>query len=136
MGRDYGLILGELGRTAPHAHYAHQLMISKGSPITVSLDGHVTMAHRLFIPSRQTHAILETQGEVSVLYAEPAMFDLAPLFAVIRRAQAAIPLWFIGQPLLCQEGHPDRNHEQQNQAVRLPKPTRDKPKQECRRLAD
>ena len=79
MGRDYGLILGELGRTAPHAHYADQLMCSKGAPITVSLDGQVTTAHRLFIPSRQTHAILETQGEVSVLYAEPAVFDLAPL---------------------------------------------------------
>ena len=79
MGRDYGLIVGELGRTAPHAHYAHQLMFSTGSPITVSLDGQVTTAHRLFIPSRQTHAILETQGEVSVLYAEPAVFDIAPL---------------------------------------------------------
>lgn len=79
MGRDYGLIRGELGRTAPHAHYAHQLMFSRGSPITVSLDGQVTTAHRLFIPSRQTHAILETQGEVSVLYAEPAVFDIAPL---------------------------------------------------------
>nr|WP_217908704.1 AraC family transcriptional regulator [Pseudomonas simiae] len=79
LGRDYGLIRGELGRTAPHAHYAHQLMFSTGSPITVSLDGQVTTAHRLFIPSRQTHAILETQGEVSVLYAEPAVFDIAPL---------------------------------------------------------
>ena len=79
MGRDYGLIRGELGRTAPHAHHAHQLMFSTGSPITVSLDGQVTTAHRLFIPSRQTHAILETQGEVSVLYAEPAVFDIAPL---------------------------------------------------------
>ena len=79
MGRDYGLIVGELGRTAPHAHYAHQLMFSKGSPITVSLDGQVTTAQRLFIPSRQTHAILDSAGEVTVLYAEPVVFDIAPL---------------------------------------------------------
>ncbi|KAB0521859.1 helix-turn-helix domain-containing protein [Pseudomonas extremorientalis] len=79
LGRDYGLIVGELGRTAPHAHYAHQLMVSKGSPFTVSLDGQITTAHRLFIPSRQTHAILDAQGEVTVLYAEPAVFDIAPL---------------------------------------------------------
>lgn len=59
MGRDYGLILGELGRTAPHAHYAHQLMVCPSAPITVSLEGHVTTAHRLFIPSRQTHAIID-----------------------------------------------------------------------------
>lgn len=79
MGRDYGLIVGELGHTAPHAHYAHQLMVCPGAPITVSLEGQVTSAHRLFIPSRQAHAILETQGEVTVLYAEPAVFDIAPL---------------------------------------------------------
>ncbi len=79
MGRDYGLIIGELGRTAPHAHYAHQLMVCPGAPITVSLEGQVITAHRLFIPSRHTHAILETQGEVTVLYAEPAVFDVAPL---------------------------------------------------------
>lgn len=79
MGRDFGLIVGELGRTAPHAHYAHQLIGCHGAPITVSLDGHVTTAHRLCIPSRQTHAILDTEGEVTVLYAEPAVFDLAAL---------------------------------------------------------
>ncbi|OYU06000.1 MAG: AraC family transcriptional regulator [Pseudomonas sp. PGPPP1] len=79
LGRDYGLIVGELGRTAPHAHYAHQLMCSTGAPITVSLDGQVTTARRLFIPSRQTHAILDAEGEVTVLYAEPAVFDIAPL---------------------------------------------------------
>lgn len=79
LGRDYGLIVGELGRTAPHAHYAHQLMCSPGVPITVSLDGQVTTARRLFIPSRQTHAILDSEGEVTVLCAEPAVFDIAPL---------------------------------------------------------
>ena len=79
LGHDYGLIIGELGRTAPHAHYAHQLMFSCGAPITVSLQGQVITAQRLFIPSRQTHAILDSEGEVSVLYAEPAVFDIAPL---------------------------------------------------------
>ena len=79
LGRDYGLIVGELGRTAPHAHYAHQLMFSPSAPITVSLEGKVTTAQRLFIPSRQTHAILDSEGEVTVLYAEPAVFDIAPL---------------------------------------------------------
>jgi len=34
-------------------------MVCPGAPITVSLQGHVTNAHRLFIPSRQTHAIRE-----------------------------------------------------------------------------
>lgn len=79
LGRDYGLIQGELGRTAPHAHYAHQMMLCLGGPLTVSLDGRVLTAHRLFIPSRQTHAILDTDGEVLMLYAEPLVFDPAAL---------------------------------------------------------
>ena len=58
LGPDYGLILGETGRTAPHAHYAHQFILSAESPITVSLDGHLQTAYRLFIPSRQPHAIV------------------------------------------------------------------------------
>ena len=79
MGRDYGLILGELGRTAPHAHYAHQVLFSPARPVTVSLDGRIITAHRVFIPSRHTHAILETDGEVLMLYAEPLVFASAPL---------------------------------------------------------
>lgn len=89
LGRDYGLILGELGRTAPHAHYAHQLMLC-ARPITVSLDGQVTTAHHLFIPSRQTHAILDTEGEVKVLYAEPAVFDTAHLQHLLIHEQLSL----------------------------------------------
>ncbi|MBS7847184.1 helix-turn-helix transcriptional regulator [Pseudomonas fluorescens] len=83
LGRDYGLIHGELGRTAPHAHYAHQLMFSPGQPLTVSLEGRVITADRLFIPSRQRHAILQAEGEVQVLYAEPIVFAAEPLQALL-----------------------------------------------------
>ncbi len=79
MGRDYGLILGEPGRTAPHAHYAHQVLFSPARPVTVSLDGRIVAAHHVFIPSRHTHAILETEGEVLMLYAEPLVFAAEPL---------------------------------------------------------
>lgn len=79
LGPDHGLILGKVGCTAPHAHYAHQLMFCPGTPITVSLEGGITTAHRLFIPSRHRHAILEAEGEVWVLYAEPMAFDLQAL---------------------------------------------------------
>jgi AraC-like DNA-binding protein len=75
LGRDYGLILGETGRTAPHAHYAHQFILSSDSPVTVSLDGHLHTACRLFIPSRQSHAIVQTQGNVLMAYVEPGAFD-------------------------------------------------------------
>lgn len=83
LGPDYGLIQGIPGRTAPHAHYAHQLMFSPGGPITASLDGRVTTAHRLFIPSKTPHAILHTDGEVLMVYAEPGAFELEPLQAAL-----------------------------------------------------
>ncbi|NMZ15244.1 helix-turn-helix transcriptional regulator [Pseudomonas proteolytica] len=79
LGRDYGLILGETGRTAPHAHYAHQFILSSESPVTVSLDGHLQTAYRLFIPSRQPHAIVHAPGTVLMAYVEPGAFDLDSL---------------------------------------------------------
>ncbi|MFL1553013.1 helix-turn-helix domain-containing protein [Pseudomonas sp. D47] len=90
LGRDYGLILGELGRTAPHAHYAHQLLFCPGKPVTVSLDGRVTTAHRLFIPSRHSHAILASEGEVLMLYAEPARFAAQALERLLIDAQPCL----------------------------------------------
>ena len=90
LGRDYGLILGEPGRTAPHAHYAHQLMFCPGGHITVRLGDQVTTAQRLFIPSRQPHAILGSEGEVRVLYAEPAAFETAPLQQLLSCADLSL----------------------------------------------
>lgn len=75
LGPDYGLILGETGRTAPHAHYAHQFILSAESPFTVSLDGHLQTAYRLFIPSRQPHAIVHAPGTVLMAYVEPGAFE-------------------------------------------------------------
>jgi AraC-like DNA-binding protein len=90
LGPDYGLILGIPGRTTPHAHYAHQLMFSPGGPITVSLDGRVSTAHRLFIPSRMPHALLHTQGEVLMVYAEPGAFDLDLLQAALTDSELSL----------------------------------------------
>ena len=90
MGHDYGLIFGELGRTAPHAHYAHQLVLCPGKPVTVSLDGRVTTAHRLFIPSRMPHAILHTDGEVLMVYAEPGAFDFASLQTALADSELSL----------------------------------------------
>jgi AraC-like DNA-binding protein len=87
LGRDYGLILGETGRTAPHAHYAHQFILSSGSPVTVSLDGHLQTAYRLFIPSRQPHAIVHVPGTVLMAYVEPGAFDLDSLQKTLETAE-------------------------------------------------
>ena len=87
LGRDYGLILGETGRTAPHAHYAHQFILSSESPVTVSLDGHLQTAHRLFIPSRQPHAIVHTPGHVLMAYVEPGAFEVDSLQKALETAE-------------------------------------------------
>jgi len=90
LGPDYGLIQGMAGHTAPHAHYAHQLMLSPGGPITASLDGRVTTAHRLFIPSRMPHAILHSDGEVLMVYAEPGAFDFASLQSALADSELSL----------------------------------------------
>lgn len=90
LGHDYGLILGQLGRTAPHGHYAHQLMFCTGRPFTVGLDGRVITAHRLLIPSRQPHAILQADDEVLVLYAEPVAFAIEPLQSLLELTEPSL----------------------------------------------
>lgn len=79
LGRDYGLIHAELGRTAPHAHYAHQIILAPDRPVTVSLDGVNQTAHRLFIPSQIRHCIVDSPDAVFTVYAEPLMFDAQAL---------------------------------------------------------
>ncbi|MDI2591507.1 AraC family transcriptional regulator [Pseudomonas sp. N3-W] len=79
LGRDYGLIHGVPGRTAPHAHYAHQLILAPGRPLTVSLDGVIQTARRLFIPSHVSHAIVEATDAVFTVYVEPQAFDVQAL---------------------------------------------------------
>lgn len=87
LGRDYGLIYGELGRTTPHAHYAHQLIIAPEQPVTVSLAGVIQCSHHLFIESLHQHAILEAPGKVFTLYAEPLTIGALPL----QQAMLALP---------------------------------------------
>lgn len=75
LGHDFGLIHGELGCTAPHAHYAHQLILAPDRPVTINLDGVTHTAQRLFIPSQTRHRIVESTDAVFTIYAEPLVFD-------------------------------------------------------------
>lgn len=90
LGRDYGLIHAELGRTAPHAHYAHQVILAPDRPVTVSLDGVNQTAHRLFIPSQVCHSIVDSPDAVFTVYAEPLMFDARALHNVVFEAALSL----------------------------------------------
>lgn len=90
LGRDYGLIHAELGRTAPHAHYAHQVILAPDRPVTVSLDGVNQTAHRLFIPSQVCHSIVDSPDAVFTVYAEPLMFDAQALHNVVFEAALSL----------------------------------------------
>ncbi len=91
LGRDYGLVFGKLGRTAPHAHYAHQLIIATGQPVTLELDGVTQTAHRMLIESLRPHAIVEAGDQVFSLYAEPLIFDALVLQDHLRDVEPTQP---------------------------------------------
>ncbi|CAI8869670.1 helix-turn-helix domain-containing protein [Pseudomonas chlororaphis] len=91
LGRDYGLIQGELGRTAPHAHYAHQLILAPAAPVTVSLDGQPCTAQHVFIPAMQWHAILDAPGTLFTLYAEPLTIDAQALQHSLLGVELTLP---------------------------------------------
>lgn len=90
LGRDYGLIHGELGRTEPHAHYAHQLIIATRQPLTINLDGHLHTAHQLFIPALSSHAIIDAPGVVFTVYAEPLRLAANVLQSAVRGAERSL----------------------------------------------
>jgi AraC-like DNA-binding protein len=74
LGRDFGLIHGVSGRTAPHSHYAHQIILAPQRPVTVLLDGATISASRLMIASHTRHAIIDAPDPLFTVYAEPLMF--------------------------------------------------------------
>ncbi|QHD02755.1 AraC family transcriptional regulator [Pseudomonas sp. S04] len=91
LGRDYGLVHGRLGRTAPHAHYAHQLIIAGGQPLQVSLEGTPQVTGRLFIESLRTHAIMHGSDNVLCIYAEPLMFEAQALQDCLADVEPSLP---------------------------------------------
>lgn len=91
LGRDYGLVFGTLGRTARHAHYAHQLIIASGHPVHLNLDGEPLTGQRVFIQSLRPHAIVEATEQVFSLYTEPLMFDAVVLQEHLHDVEPTLP---------------------------------------------
>ncbi|AZC25003.1 MULTISPECIES: helix-turn-helix domain-containing protein [Pseudomonas] len=79
LGRDFGLVHGHMGPTTAHAHYAHQLIIAPGQPVTVELDGVRRSGHYLLIEALCRHAIVQAPEAAFTVYAEPLSIDARDL---------------------------------------------------------
>ncbi|KAF0865245.1 helix-turn-helix domain-containing protein [Pseudomonas sp. LD120] len=90
LGRDFGLVHGLMGRTARHAHYAHQLIIAPEQAVTVELDGARHSAHFVLIQGLQRHAILQAPTSTFTVYAEPLSIAAADLQACVLRAETSL----------------------------------------------
>ncbi|PZT25028.1 transcriptional regulator [Stenotrophomonas maltophilia] len=66
---------GHAGDSALHAHYAHQLLLSDGTPWHVEIDGVQQQGQRLWLPSFQPHAILSAPEAGCTVFLEPAHAD-------------------------------------------------------------
>ncbi|MGC5701319.1 AraC family transcriptional regulator [Pseudomonas sp. NFXW11] len=91
LGPDYGLVQGQLGHTTAHAHYAHQLIIAVGSPVTVELDGVRHSGHCLLIPALQRHAMVQAPDPAFSLYAEPLRIAASDLQRCVEGVEASLP---------------------------------------------
>ncbi|RBJ79606.1 helix-turn-helix domain-containing protein [Pseudomonas sp. MWU12-2534b] len=91
LGRDFGLIQGAMGRTAPHAHYAHQLIIAPEQPVTLELDGMPHSGHFLVIQALQRHAIVQAPDNAFTVYAEPLSIAAADLLACVHNVRPSLP---------------------------------------------
>jgi AraC-like DNA-binding protein len=79
LARDFVLLHGGAGATAPHAHYAHQLLLSADAPIAVEIDGRPLTASRILIESLREHAIVSAPPSLFVVYVEPLVIGAADL---------------------------------------------------------
>ncbi|WP_025126919.1 helix-turn-helix domain-containing protein [Pseudomonas sp. PH1b] len=91
LGHDFGLIHGAMGPTAPHAHYAHQLIIAPEQPVTVELDGVRHTGHYLLIEALRQHAIIQAPGQAFTVYAEPLLMDAASLQRSVSCSEPSLP---------------------------------------------
>ncbi len=79
LARDFALVHGSAGITDRHAHYAHQLLLSPGAPVTVALDDETVRGPRVLVESMREHAILDAPSSLYSLYVEPTVVDTADL---------------------------------------------------------
>lgn len=64
MARDFVLMQGRAAATEAHAHYAHQLLLSAGAPLTVQLDDQRLSGTSLLIESMREHAVVEALAQI------------------------------------------------------------------------
>jgi len=88
LAPDFAILHGAVGATDSHAHYAHQLMLSTGTPFTAELDGIVHTARHLLVESLHPHAILSAPAPMLTIYAEPQRLGGPALLAAAGSAGA------------------------------------------------
>ncbi|MDD1151555.1 helix-turn-helix domain-containing protein [Pseudomonas sp. TNT2022 ID357] len=91
LGHDFGLIHGAMGRTTPHAHYAHQLIIAPEQPVTVELDGVRLSGHFLLIQALRRHAIIQAPDRAFTVFAEPLRITAQDLQLSVSRVEPSLP---------------------------------------------
>lgn len=91
LAEDFALLFGKAGVTSQHAHYAHQVLLSTTSPITVHVEGKQVTDRCVLIPSMQRHAILEAPELLFTVYAEPLAMSGGTLQAKVMQADASLP---------------------------------------------
>ncbi|KRD39155.1 transcriptional regulator [Lysobacter sp. Root916] len=97
LGEHVAALQGRAGRSLRHAHYAHQLLLSDAEPWLVEVDGKRRQAHRLWLPSFQSHAVLAAPAEGCTIFLEPSHVDVDAVLAQLPNLPAQLSAL---QPLL------------------------------------
>lgn len=88
MARDFCLLDGVAGSARPHAHYAHQALLAKATPLRLTLEGEPCGGRFLLVESMRAHAIEDSSQDVVAVYAEPLAFSPATLRQMLADAPA------------------------------------------------
>ena len=88
MARDFCLLDGVAGSARPHAHYAHQALLAKATPLRLTLEEEPCGGRFLLVESMRAHAIEDSSQDVVAVYAEPLAFSPATLRQMLADAPA------------------------------------------------
>lgn len=86
LARDFCLIDGANGDTRPHAHYAHQVLLARGAPLHLLVEGEPVSGQAVLVESMREHALALPGQVLLAVYAEPLAFAPQALHALVADA--------------------------------------------------
>lgn len=76
LGDHVAVFVGVPGDAAPHAHHAHQIVISEHDGCGLTVEGAIRLGRAWIVPSGTPHRVCAGTGTTTFIYVEPWVYNL------------------------------------------------------------